>query len=298
MSNASKECKECGKWVSVLSLWGGFGLGAVQMITGKLSGSVALSIDGLRSLTDGIGSVFVLAGMTLASLPKDASHPYGHGKAKFLSSAVIYAGLVAVGALFLFESTIVSLSHWTRVPSKMGGVVALLSIVANYVLYNYNQCAGRHLDRPMMLSNSHGNLIAMVSACAVVTGIVAARMGYPIADPLAGVFVSLMILGASGRHWWVSLGHLMDRAAPAITVEKIRSVASSVRGVLGTGTVRTRLIGENLWVDLDILVSSDCSIETANSLAAEVRGRLLSKARRVEEIMVYYHSIEAGTASE
>ena len=121
-------------------------------------------------------------------------------------------------------------------------------------------------------------------------GVVAAQFGYYFADPLAGVVVSIFIVFNAGREWWHSLGNLMDRAAPRATRRHIRIMAMSVDGVLGTAGIRTRRVGQNLWVDLDILVSQRCSITTASQIADEVRGCLLRKAKHVEDVVVYYYA--------
>ena len=73
-------------------------------------------------------------------------------------------------------------------------------------------------------------------------------------------------------------------------MRKIRAMAMSVDGVSGTGRIRTRQVGQNLWVDLDILVSSKCSVEKASLIADKVRGHMLRKAKHVEDVVVYYYA--------
>ena len=54
-------------------------------------------------------------------------------------------------------------------------------------------------------------------------------------------------------------------------MRKIRAMAMSVDGVSGTGRIRTRQVGQNLWVDLDILVSPRYSVKEASRIADKVR---------------------------
>ena len=63
-------------------------------------------------------------------------------------------------------------------------------------------------------------------------------------------------------------------------------MAVGVEGVMRTGRIRTRQVGQNLWIDLDILVSPKCTVERASRIADEVRASLLRKARHVEEVVV------------
>jgi divalent metal cation (Fe/Co/Zn/Cd) transporter len=63
-------------------------------------------------------------------------------------------------------------------------------------------------------------------------------------------------------------------------------MAKSVDGVLATNGLRTRQVGRNVWVDMEILVSPRCSVERASGIADEVRGRVLRKVKNVEDVVV------------
>lgn len=290
MSQVPERCHRCGHRVPFITLTGNLGLGAIKCIAGVLSGSVGLTVDGFHSLTDGIGTIFVLASLQIAGKPRDASHPYGHGKVEFMASLIVFAVLIAVGVIFFVESMAVLMEGRERAPNMLAFLVAMVSVVANFVMFNFNLCAGKRLNSPALCANGYENLTDLFSSIPVGMGVVAAQFGYFFCDPLAGVVVSVFIVVNAAREWWHNLNNLMDRAAPAGTRRRIRAMAMSVDGVLGTDHIRTRRVGQNLWVDLDILVSPKCSVETASRMADEVRGLLLRKAKHVEDVLVYCHA--------
>jgi cation diffusion facilitator family transporter len=287
LSHVPEKCARCGKKVPFITLAGNLGMGAIKCIVGALSGSVGLTVDGFHSLTDAIGTLFVLISLRVAGKSRDASHPYGHGKVEFMASLVVFSVLIGVGGLFFFESISILIEGREKAPKIMGFLVALVSITANYIMFNFNLCAGRRLNSPALIANGYENLTDLCSSIPVGVGIVAAQFGYYFADPLAGVLVAVFIMFNASREWWHSFAKLMDRAAPAVTQMRIRAMAVAVRGVEGTRRIRTRQVGQNLWVDLDILVSAKCSVEKASRIADEVRGHLLRKAKHVEEVVVY-----------
>ena len=297
MNNAADKCYQCGQKVPLITLGGNLSLGAVKCAAGILSGSVGLTVDGCHSVMDGIGAIFVLASLKIAGRPRDASHPCGHGKVEFMASLAVFTGLIAIGVLFFVKSINILIAGRQTAPEMVGCLVALLSIVANYVMYNFNHCAGKKLNSPALIANGYENLTDLCSSIPVGVGIVAAQFGFYFADPLAGVLVSIFIMVNAAREWWHSLNNLMDRAAPGSTQRRIRALAVSVSGVVGTQQIRTRQVGQNLWVDLDILVSPKCSVERASQIAGEVRGRLLRKAKHVEEVVVCYHANSNGRRS-
>ncbi|MHC4662691.1 MAG: cation diffusion facilitator family transporter [Planctomycetota bacterium] len=289
------KCARCGRKVPFITLAGNLSLGALKIIAGLLSGSVGLTVDGFHSMADGIGTIFVLASLRISEKPRDATHPFGHGKAEFMASMVVFTVLIGVGVLFLVESTAFLIIGRNQAPSMLAFLVAMVSVVANYVMLNFNLCAGKRLNSPALIANGHENLTDLVSSIPVGIGVLAAQFGYFFCDPLAGALVSVFIIVNASREWWHNLNNLMDRAAPLATRKRIHALAVAVDGVSGMGRIRTRRIGGNLWVDLDILVSPRYSVETASRIADEVRGLLLRKAKHIEDVLVYYHANIAGS---
>ncbi len=290
MNAIQEKCRRCAQRVPLITLSCNLCLGAVKCIAGVLGGSVGLTVDGFHSTADGVGSIIVLASLRIAGRPRDASHPYGHGKAEFIASLVIFTGLIGVGVAFFVESTVILVVGWGKVPSMLAFIVALLSIVANYVMFNFNRCAGKKLNSPALIANGFENLTDLFSSIPVAVAIVATQFGYRFCDPLAGVLVSVFIMVNAGKEWWHQFSNLMDRAAPEATLKKIRAMAMSVDGVSGTRRIRTRQLGQNLWVDLDILVSHRCSVKAASQIADKVREHVLHKAKHVEDVVVYYYA--------
>ncbi len=299
MSAISEKCRKCGHKVPLITLTCNLGLGAVKCIVGGLSGSVGLTVDGFHSTADGIGSIFVLASLKIAAKPRDSSHPFGHGKIEFIASLGIFTVLIGIGVLFFVESVmILVLTDLKKVPGMLSFVVALLSVVANYIMFNYNRCAGKKLNSPALIANGFENLTDLFSSIPVALGIVAAQFGFSFCDPLAGALVSVFIAVNAAREWYHSLNNLMDRSAPEATLRRIHAMAVAVDGVYGTGRIRTRRLGQNLWVDLDILVSPRCSVKTASQIADSVRGQVLRRAKHVEDVVVYCYAKPRGHRSE
>lgn len=290
MNSAPEECQKCGQKVAYLVLAGNLSLGIVKCAAALLSGSLAVLVDGFHSLCDAVGSTFVLGSLKIAARPRDSSHPYGHGKAEFLASLIVYTALTGVGLLFLYESVKVLIKGRDTAPDMLGFLVALLSVAGNYFMCRFDFCAAKRLGSPALKADGYENLTDACASVPVAIGVAASQFGFFFADALAGAIVSVFILINAGRQWWRSLSHLIDRAAPAETRKRIRAMAMAVDGVVGTGCLRTRQVGRNLWIDLDVFVSPRCSVDTASRIADEVRGRLLRRARNVEDVAVYYHA--------
>ena len=287
-----EKCKKCARRVPVISVAGNLALGSVKLIGAILSGSVGLTVDAFHSLSDAVGSIFVLASIRIAEKPRDSGHPYGHGKVEFLASLIVYTVLFGVGGIFFLESVLSLVHGATKAPEAFGAGVAMISVLANYIMLSLNFCAGGHSNRPALIANAHENLTDLISSIPVVVGIVAAQFGYLFADPLAALVVSLLIIANAARMWYKSLNELLDTGVSDAARRRIRTIAMTVEGVLGTGELRTRHVGQNLWADLGILVNRDLSVEAAREIADEVRGRLLRTGKHMEDVVVSFRASE------
>ena len=71
-------------------------LASLKIIAGLLTGSVAITGDGINNLTDSASSVVTLLGFRMAQRPADGEHPFGHGRYEYISGVVV-AALVLLG---------------------------------------------------------------------------------------------------------------------------------------------------------------------------------------------------------
>ena len=86
--------------VSIIGIVANIFLAGFKFAVGFLANSVAIMVDALNNASDVLSSVITIIGTKLAGRPADKSHPYGHGRAEYLTAAVIsgivlYAGITS-----------------------------------------------------------------------------------------------------------------------------------------------------------------------------------------------------------
>jgi cation diffusion facilitator family transporter len=69
-----------------------------------LTGSVAILTDALESTVNVVAGFISLYSLFVAAKPKDAEHPYGHGKAEFVSAAVEGTLISIAGLVIIYEA--------------------------------------------------------------------------------------------------------------------------------------------------------------------------------------------------
>ena len=97
-----------------------------------LTGSVGLLSDALESLVNLAGALMVLAMLTLAAVPADNDHPYGHSKAEYFSSA--FEGiLIVLAAISIGYAAVTRLLNPQALQNvAVGLIVSVVASVLNF----------------------------------------------------------------------------------------------------------------------------------------------------------------------
>lgn len=117
------------KWITVLSVL----LFLLKIIAYYFTGSLAILSDALESIVNVIAGFIGLYSLYIAAKPKDTEHPYGHGKAEFISAAAEGSLVIAAGIIILYETIINILKK--EQPQKLDQGLWLIAITAivNYI---------------------------------------------------------------------------------------------------------------------------------------------------------------------
>ena len=79
-------------------------LAVFKIVTGLISGSVSIVSDAVNNASDSLSSIVTLVGFKISGKPADREHPYGHGRAEYITGFVVSAAVIAVAINLLKES--------------------------------------------------------------------------------------------------------------------------------------------------------------------------------------------------
>src|SRR6187455_386142 len=88
------------KWVAAISVL----LLAVKFIAYYQTHSVSILTDALESIVNVSAGFIGLYSLYIAAKPRDRDHPYGHGKAEFLSAAIEGTMIGSAGAIIIYKA--------------------------------------------------------------------------------------------------------------------------------------------------------------------------------------------------
>ena len=96
---------------SFVGIGGNILLVAGKIVVGVLARSVSIITDAVNNLTDALSSIVTIIGTKVANKRPDKKHPYGHGRAEFITSAIIAMIIFIAGALAIYESITSLVNH-------------------------------------------------------------------------------------------------------------------------------------------------------------------------------------------
>ncbi len=242
---------------------------------GLMTGSAALVADAFHSGADVIASIVTIISMRISNAPADADHAYGHGKIQFLSSFLV--GLIlAVGAFFLLLNSVFNVMNGTyEAPNRVAVLGAILSIIANEIMFRDQRCVATELNSPAIMANAWDNRSDAISSTGVLIGLLFATFGYPIADPLASVVLSLIVLHIGFELILEAIQGLMDAMPDREKLETIYRIARQSPGVLGVGYLRARVMGDALHVILNVQVDGRLKVYEGDLIVDVLKDKIL-----------------------
>ena len=261
---------------------------------GWWAGSQAVLADGLHSLSDLATDLLALLGLRYGSAPPDECHPYGHRRIETLVSVVI--GLLLAGTgLGLMVKALLSLKH-CRALSGLPPWVLLppaLSLVFKEALYRITLRVGERASSPAVVANAHHHRSDALSSipALVGAGLAAWRPQLAFFDPVGSMAVSLFILKSAWNIVKPGVVELCD-GVDISEACRIREEVLRIKGVRDAHRVRTRKHAGHTLVDLHIQVDPELSVREGHEISEEVKKTLLSRHRRVIDVVVHLEPYE------
>lgn len=252
-----------------------------KLIAGVMGRSGAMIADAAHSASDFATDIVVLAFVRISAKPRDDDHHWGHGKYETLASLIIGVALFAVGAEILVDSAekITAFTNGDVLPRP--GVVALvaaaISIVAKEALYQYTIRKARHLGSPSVEANAWHHRSDALSSIGVLLGVgLAYFLGekWRIADPIAAIVVSALIVKVAVNLCRTALAELLEKSLPREVEEEILSIISSTPNVYKPHNLRTRRIGADIAIEVHIRVDGAMTVQDSHEISRDIERSL------------------------
>lgn len=284
--DSALETNARGIWVLKVSL-------AVMMLTALFqvaivasSGSVGLLADTIHNFSDALTALPLWIAFRLNLRPPNRRYPYGYGRAEDLAGVAIVLIIFGSALLAFYESIQKILHPEPLTHLEWVALAALVGFVGNEAVAVFRLRVGREIGSAALVADGLHARVDGMTSLGVLLGVIGVWLGWPWADPAAGLFIGVAILAIvrdAAREIW---HRLMDAMDPEI-LERIEHRASHVEGVQSIRDLRARWIGHRLQAELDVEADCDLTLVASHRIAEEVRHTLFHELPALSQVVVH-----------
>lgn len=204
-----------------------------KFFAGTLSGSIAVTADAFNNLSDAGSSVITLLGFRIASKRPDPGHPFGHGRAEYLSGLAVALMILLMG-VELGKESVGKLLHPAPVDaSPLVLAILAVSIAVKLYMAAYNRSLGKRLNAPSLLAAGADSLSDSVSTAVVLLSTAAGQFTALPIDGWAGILVALFIFKGGFEAAKDTLDPLLGKPPTAEFVQEVQSLVMAHPGIMG-----------------------------------------------------------------
>jgi len=288
MEQSKKEAKALNfaqkKRISLYSVGINLLLSILKIIGGMLSGSAALTADGVHSLSDLAASLSVYAGIVISN-KKSESFPLGLYKVESLVAlvsafAIFFAGYEIAKDVFFGEGMeITNLS--------IALVVIALTVLITYLYSRWEKQMAIELNSPSLMADAEHIKTDFYTALVVLVGVLGQYFGYPIIEKIAVAIVVYFIFHSGFEILKDAIKVLLDASIDSETIQEIRTILDQEEMIDHIVQITGRNAGSFQFIQLDLDVVTD-SLKEAHAFAHEIEAKIKAKMPFVERVIVHF----------
>ena len=276
--------------VSVNSIIANLVLSVAKLAAGIMANSAAMISDAIHSASDVFSTFIVMAGVKISNKASDDAHQYGHERLECVA-AIILAVMLALVALGIGYSGLQKVLYTDAdeliVPGQLALWAAVISIAVKEGMFWYTKRAADKINSGALMADAWHHRSDALSSVGSFIGILGARMGYPVLDPLTSIIICFMILHAAYEVFKDATDKMVDRSCDNETTEQIYSLIEKVPGVEHLDSLSTRMFGNRIYVDVEISVDDYLPLIEAHHIAETVHSAIEANFPLVKHCMVH-----------
>ena len=276
--------------MSFVSVAGNAVLSGFKFFAGVTGNSGAMISDSIHSFSDVITTLIAWIGVKASKKEADAAHPYGHERIECIASLLLGIvllgtglGVGKVGLENIFSGNYQALT----VPSAIALVAAVVSIVSKEAMYWYTRYYANLIHSSAFLADAWHHRSDAFSSISSLIGIAGAMMGYPVLDSVASVVICLFIVKASYDILKDGVVKLLDTSCGESYDKKMADYISGQEGVVCVDSLRSRMFGNKVYIDLEIQVDGEKSLREAHQVAERIHDDVEKTFPDVKHIMIH-----------
>lgn len=246
---------------------------AAQLVIALWSGSVALLADTIHNVGDAATAVPLWVAFRLSDWPTSRRFSYGYGRVEDLAGVLVVLIILSSALVAAYEA-IERFLHPQPVHQLLWVALAgVAGFIGNEAVAVFRIRVGRQMHSAALIADGYHARTDGLTSLAVVVGAAGVWLGFPLADPIIGVLITVAIFGIVWQSGRAVFTRLLDGVEADVLAE-IEHAAEHVHEVQAIDGIRARWLGHQLAVELRITVDSAMSIADVDHVTERLKEAL------------------------
>ena len=272
------------------------GLGAtavVQVVIAVVSGSVALAADTIHNFSDALTAIPLWIAFALGRRAATRRYTYGYGRAEDLAGLFVI-GMITLSAIIAGYEAIRRLLHPVAI-GHVGWVAAagVIGFLGNEVVATYRIRTGRRIGSAALMADGLHARTDGFTSLAVLFGAGGVALGYPLADPIVGLIITVAILAVLRTAARDIFHRVLDAVDPNL-IDTAEASLAARPGVRNVRSIRMRWIGHRLHADAELDIDPNTSLEDAHRIAHDAEHQLTHAVPKLSNALVHAYPAHTG----
>ena len=176
-----------------------------------------------------------------------------------------------------------------HMPGKLALIAAIVSIVSKEAMYWYTRYHAKRIDSGALMADAWHHRSDALSSIGAFIGIGGAMLGFPVMDAVASLVIFGFVVKAAYDIFMDAIDKMVDHSCDDETEKQIYDCVMSNEEVMGIDMLHTRIFGNKIYVDVEILVKGSYTLQKAHEIAEDVHDDIEESFPKVKHIMVHVH---------
>ena len=266
---------------SIIGILANIFLASFKAVIGMISNSIAIVLDAVNNLSDALSSIITIVGTKLAGKAPDKEHPYGHGRAEYLSAMLISVIILYAGTTSLIETIKKIITPETPDYSTISLVILIVAIAVKIVLGIYVQKVGKKVNSESLIDSGKDALMdSIISVSTLIAAIIFIGFGISL-EAWIGTIISIVIIKAGIDMIKSTISQIIGERIENEVSTSIKKTVSSFDKVYGAYDLILNNYGPSIYL-------GSIHIEVADTMQASEIDEL---TRNIMEIVYDEHGV-------
>lgn len=275
-----------GIWAVKWSLIGLTATAIFQLMIVFYSGSIALLADTIHNIADAGTAIPLWIAFSFARRKPSRRFTYGYGRVEDVAGVMIVMTILFSAVLAGYEA-FNRLLHPQLVRHLLAVAIAsLIGFVGNEIVAVFRIRVGEQIHSAALVADGYHARVDGLASLAVLLSALGMWFGYPLADPIIGLLITIAILAIVWESGEAIFGRLLDGVDPEVS-DEITHAINHAQGVHEITEVRLRWSGHRMHAEINLAVSPQLSVAEGHAIAVEARHQLLHSLPYLSNVTVH-----------